>query len=35
MAADPSRLAPAIVSAALVIRTALGELRNPGSARAQ
>ncbi|MFF7984043.1 hypothetical protein ACFZDK_33845 [Streptomyces sp. NPDC007901] len=35
MAADSSLLAPAMVTAALVIRTDLSELRNPGSARAQ
>ncbi|MFG2456531.1 hypothetical protein ACGFWE_05600 [Streptomyces sp. NPDC048523] len=35
MAADSSLLAPAIVAAALVIRTAVGELRHPGSAREQ
>ena len=33
MAADTSLLAPAIMAAALVIRTAVGELRRPGSAR--
>ncbi|WMD02907.1 hypothetical protein [Streptomyces sp. FXY-T5] len=33
MAAEASLLAPAIVIAVLVIRTALGELRHPGSAR--
>ncbi|MFI1358078.1 hypothetical protein ACH4TV_31510 [Streptomyces sp. NPDC020898] len=35
MAADASLLAPAIVAAALAIRTAVSELRDPGSARAQ
>lgn len=33
MAAEASLLAPAVVIAVLVIRTALGELRHPGSAR--
>jgi hypothetical protein len=33
--ADPGLLAPAVIAAALVIRTAVGELRSPGSARAQ
>ncbi|WP_461080935.1 hypothetical protein [Streptomyces deserti] len=33
MAADASLLAPVIVSAVLVIKAALGELRHPGSAR--
>lgn len=33
MSAEASLLAPAIVIAVLVIRTALGELRHPGSAR--
>ncbi|WP_431967904.1 hypothetical protein [Actinacidiphila sp. bgisy160] len=28
-------LAPAVIAAALMIRTAVGELRHPGSARAQ
>ncbi|MFF5160689.1 hypothetical protein ACFY3N_31450 [Streptomyces sp. NPDC000348] len=32
---DLGLLAPAIIAAALVIRTAIGELRSPGSARAQ
>ncbi|MDQ0831388.1 hypothetical protein QF032_003232 [Streptomyces achromogenes] len=35
MAADASLLAPAIVAAALVIRTALSEIKRPGSAREQ
>lgn len=33
MAADASLVAPVIVIAALIIKTALGELRHPGSAR--
>lgn len=33
MAADTSLLAPAIMAAVLVIRTALREFRRPGSAR--
>ncbi|WP_327698959.1 hypothetical protein [Streptomyces sp. NBC_00459] len=33
MAADTSLLAPAIMAAVLVVRTAVGELRRPGSAR--
>ncbi|MBD9701153.1 hypothetical protein [Streptomyces caniscabiei] len=35
MATDGSLLAPAIIIAALVVRTALGELRQQGTAREQ
>ncbi|GAQ64985.1 hypothetical protein [Streptomyces scabiei] len=35
MATDASLLAPAIIIAALVVRTALGELRHRGTAREQ
>jgi hypothetical protein len=35
MATDASLLAPAIIIAALVVRTALGELRQQGTAREQ
>lgn len=35
MAADASLLAPAIIIAALVVRTALDELRHQGTAREQ
>ncbi|MFE7765959.1 hypothetical protein [Streptomyces sp. NPDC057438] len=35
MATDASLLAPAIVIAALLVRTALGELRHRGTAREQ
>ena len=35
MADSASLLAPAIIMTALVIKTALGELRQPGSARRQ
>ncbi|GAA2258828.1 hypothetical protein GCM10010145_34010 [Streptomyces ruber] len=35
MAADTSLLAPVIIGAGLVIKTAFGDFRRPGSARTQ